>query len=58
MASPQNTCPVDTGRKFNVHKTLRRCPEHLLSVLCTFNLRPVYLVRSDLSSDLLKMDLL
>ena len=30
------------GRKFNVHKTFRRCPERLLSVLCTFNLRPVF----------------
>ena len=34
-------CPVDTGPKFNVHKTFRRRPEHLLNVLCTFNLRPV-----------------
>ena len=33
--------PVDTGRKWNVHKTLRRCPGRLLNVLCTFNLRPV-----------------
>ena len=36
--------PVDTGRKLNVHKTLRRRPGrpgHLLNVLCTFNLRPV-----------------
>ena len=32
---------VDTGRKLNVHKTLRRRPGHLLKVLCTFNLRPV-----------------
>ena len=36
--------PVDTGRKLNVHKTLRRRPGRpgrLLNVLCTFNLRPV-----------------
>ena len=32
---------VDTGRKFNVHKTFRRRPGHLLNVLCAFNLRPV-----------------
>ena len=34
-------CPVDTGRKLNVHKTFRRRPGHLLNVLCTFNLCPV-----------------
>ena len=34
-------CLVDTGRKFNVHKTFRRRPGHLLNILCTFNLRPV-----------------
>ena len=33
--------PVDTGRKWNVHKTFRRRPGRLLNVLCTFNLRPV-----------------
>ena len=33
--------PVDTERKLNVHKTFRRCPAHLLNVLCTFNLRSV-----------------
>ena len=33
--------PVDTGRKLNVYKTSRRRPGGLLSVLCTFNLRPV-----------------
>ena len=33
--------PVDTGRKLNVHKTLRRRPGRLLNVLCTFILRPV-----------------
>ena len=33
--------PADTGRKLNVHKTLRRRPGRLLNVLCTFNLRPV-----------------
>ena len=36
-----NGHPVDTGRKLNVHKTLRRRPGRLLNVLCTFNLRPV-----------------
>ena len=34
-------CPVDTGRKLNVHKTFRRRPGRLLNVLCTFKLRPV-----------------
>ena len=34
-------CPVDTGRKLNVHKTFRRRPGCLLDVLCTFNLRLV-----------------
>ena len=33
--------PVGTGRKLNVHKTFRRRPDHLLNVLCTFNLRTV-----------------
>ena len=33
--------PVDTGRKLNVHKTVRRRPGRLLNFLCTFNLRPV-----------------
>ena len=33
--------PADTGRKLNVHKTLRRRPGRLLNVLCTFSLRPV-----------------
>ena len=37
----QSAFPVDTGRKLNVHKTFRRRPGRLLSVLCTFNLRPV-----------------
>ena len=32
--------PVETGRKLNVRKTLRRRPGRLLNVLCTFNLRP------------------
>ena len=35
------TCPTDTGRILNVHKTFRRRPRRLLNVLCTFNLRPV-----------------
>ena len=33
--------PTDTGRKLNVHKTLRRRPERLLNVLRAFSLRPV-----------------
>ena len=33
--------PVDTGRKLNVHNTLRRRLERLPNVLYTFNLRPV-----------------
>ena len=33
--------PLDTERKLNVHKTFRRRPGRLLSVLCTFSLRPV-----------------
>ena len=46
-------CAVDTGRKFNVHKTFRRRPGRLLNVLCTFNLRPLstgwyYMCNSDI----------
>ena len=38
--------PVDTGRKLNVHRTLRRRPRNstyrrLLNVPCTFSLHPV-----------------
>ena len=33
--------PVDTGRKSNVHKMIRRRPGHLMKVFCTFNLCPV-----------------
>ena len=33
--------PVDTGRKLNVHKKIRRRLGRLLNILCTFNLRPV-----------------
>ena len=32
-----NNVPVDTGRKFNVHKTFRRRLWRLLNILCTFN---------------------
>ena len=32
---------VDTGRKWNVHKTFRRRSGRLLNVLCTFDLRRV-----------------
>ena len=31
--------PIGTGRKLNVHKTLRRRPGGPLNILCTFNLR-------------------
>ena len=34
-------CPVDTGRKLNVHMTFRIRSGRLLNALCTFNLRPV-----------------
>ena len=40
----QNIFPfhlLGTKRKLNVHKTSRRHPQRLLSVLCTFNLRLV-----------------
>ena len=33
-----NAFPLDTERKLNIHKTLRRCPGHFLDVLCNFNL--------------------
>ena len=33
--------PVDTGRKLNVRKTLRRRPGRLLNVFYAFSLRPV-----------------
>ena len=33
--------PVGTGRTLNVHKTFRRRPRRLLTVLCTFHVRPV-----------------
>ena len=35
--------PVDAGRTLNVHKTFRRRPGRLLNVLCTFNLRFVFM---------------
>ena len=34
--------PLETGRKFNVHKTFWRRPGRLLNVLCTFNLHPAF----------------
>ena len=37
----QYMCPVDTGRKLNLHKTFRGCPWRLLNVWCTFRLRSV-----------------
>ena len=33
--------PLDTARKLNVYKTLRRRSRRVLNVLCTFNLRPM-----------------
>ena len=48
------TLPVDTGRKLNVHKTLRRRPGRLLNVFCTFNLRPMSTRAVPASKDLLK----
>ena len=35
------TYPLDTGRKWNKHKTFRRYPWRLLNVLCRFNLHTV-----------------
>ena len=32
---------LDVEIKLHVHKTFRRCPGHVLNVLCTFNLRSV-----------------
>ena len=48
---------METGRKLNVHKTFRRCPGRLLSVLCTINVRPVstgifHLLIEEMQSDL------
>ena len=42
MISDRSSHPVDTGRKLNVHKTLRRRPGRQVNVLCTLNLRPVF----------------
>ena len=47
--------PVDAGRKLNVHKTFRRRPGRLLNVLCTFNLRSVYMGELIMDIDLLQM---
>ena len=35
------TCPLDTWRTLNVHKTFRKRPGHLLNVLCSLKLHPV-----------------
>ena len=35
------TSPLDTKHKLSVNKTFRTRTEHLLNVLCTFNLHPV-----------------
>ena len=37
----RSNSPVDTGRKLNVHKTFRKRPGRLLSVLYMFSLRSV-----------------
>ena len=42
--------PVDTGRKLNVHKTLRRRPGRLLNILCAFHLRPVSVGKGSLGT--------
>ena len=39
LHKPNN--PLEIGRKFNVHKMLRRRPGHFRNVVCTFNLHPV-----------------
>ena len=33
---------LDTGLKLNIHKMFRRRPIHLLNLLYTFNLQPVF----------------
>ena len=33
--------PLQTGHKFNVHKTLKNPPGRLMNILYVFNLRPV-----------------
>ena len=35
--------PLDPGRKLNVHRTFKRRSGCLLNVLCTFNLRHVFM---------------
>ena len=35
----EESSPLDTGRKLNVHKTFRRRPRDILNDLYTFNLR-------------------
>ena len=42
MFSLMIACPLSTGRRLNVHKTIRRRPGRLLNILCTFNLYPVF----------------
>ena len=46
------TKPVDTGRKLNVHKTLRRRPRRLLNILCMFSLRAVSTRKPEVHSKL------
>ena len=38
---PATINPLDTGRKFSVHMTLRRSPRCLVNALCSFNLHSV-----------------
>ena len=45
--------PLDTGRKFNLHKTLRRNSGRLLNVLCTFKLRPVSMGKLEIINNLI-----
>ena len=41
FSSLLNVFLVDTGRKLNVHETLRGRPGRLLNVLCPLNLPPM-----------------
>ena len=43
----EGNSPLDTGCKLNVHKTFRGHSEHLLNVVCTLNLTPVYMGREN-----------
>ena len=44
----------ETGRKLNVHQILGGHPGPLLNALCTFNLKPVYIlgkIRNDIDDN-------